>query len=364
MLEAIKLVVDYRSHLGLLLFLLTIDCLLIVVDISKGKLHSEKNKDRFTILSILLCSLMMLLLPDGYIQIYYFFLLDFIYNKESKKIRRKFVVYHFAGFISAQFFRIAMLEHRELYDILQTIGLSIVIYVLILILFIIIHYYKRERQRLQMLNADIIAYGFRERDYLIEKERNLISQELHDTVGHSLMAVLMNIRYLKAISDKPQEEKDKQIEEIEMLMKESVTSLRNSVANIRKLEEDINLKEELERVITPLNNMGFIKINLSYDHKINDCSKEMKLVFYKTVKEGITNSIRHGNASRISISIHYKNDGVELILNDNGIGCVQIDKSIGLNGIEERIQKLRGNVSFVSEKNKGFTIQIFIKGGF
>lgn len=344
---------------GLLIFLVAI---LIVFDLYQYIKREERKKITYLIgLQILICAIILSFVGDSYIQIYYFFLLDSIFNQESR-IRKWLISAHFVLIISAEILRMLIAGNKSIHEGAVTMAYFTQIYGIVLLVFLIIHYFKEEQLRLQRLNADLIAYSFEERKYLIEKERSNISQELHDTIGHSLMAVLLNVRYLKAIEDKSQEEKNVQINEIEKLLTECVASLRSSVTNLRELEENIPLKEEINRVISKFDHLGFTKIELEYDDKIDQASRKIKSAIYKTIQEGITNSIRHGNASKISIIINWSCQQMQLIIRDNGRGCSKLHKSYGLNGMEERFEALSGEVTFTSEKNKGFTIHAVFPG--
>lgn len=359
--EGAKIIIESRHSNGLLdCFFILIVVVLIFIDLYKFIDRNEKNKKNKTTwlmgIQILLCTIILFYVGDSFIQMYYFFLLDYIFNEESGK-RKWLVSIHFVAIISAEMLRMLTSGNRRISECIESIAYLSIIYGIVLFVFLIIHYFKDEQFRLQRLNTDMIAYSFEERKYLIEKERSDISQELHDTIGHSLMAVLLNVRYLKAIADKPQEEKNIQINEIEKLLTECVASLRSSVTNLRELEENINLKEEIDRVIHKFDHLGYIKIKLDYDDTVDKASKNSKAAIYKTIQEGITNSIRHGNASKIYIIINMSYQKIQLIIQDNGLGCTYIHKSYGLKGIEERFQKLSGEVTFTSTKNKGFTIQ-------
>ena len=81
---------------------------------------------------------------------------------------------------------------------------------------------------------------------------------------------------------------------------------------------------------------------------------------YKTIQESITNSIKHGKATEINISITREKKGIRLILTDNGVGCNKIIKSNGLIGIENRVTSLNGSVKYFSNDNLGFGIDICI----
>jgi signal transduction histidine kinase len=70
--------------------------------------------------------------------------------------------------------------------------------------------------------------------------------------------------------------------------------------------------------------------------------------------------LKHGNATKINIEIIKNINNVKVIITDNGIGCDNILKSNGLNGIENRINSLGGEISYFSYNNLGFGIKLFI----
>ncbi|WP_242950875.1 sensor histidine kinase [Clostridium felsineum] len=90
---------------------------------------------------------------------------------------------------------------------------------------------------------------------------------------------------------------------------------------------------------------------------------EIKNNIIKIIKEGITNSLKHGNSTEINIDLSFINSDIELIIQDNGNGCCEINSSNGLNGIKKRTETLNGEVTFQSSNKKGFTINLKIPGG-
>lgn len=190
------------------------------------------------------------------IQVYYFFLLDEIFGMPHGKLQNSLIAAHFVGFMTAECYAIYVTEHQNLGHNLYTVFILLGSYAILLFVFAVIHYYKWDRDKLKVLNAKLIEYSFQEHEYLIAHERSHISQELHDSMGHSLMAALMNVRYLRAIQDKSLEEKNKQIDEIEKLLKECVENLRGSVYDLKKLDDNINLREEIERITSKFDDLG------------------------------------------------------------------------------------------------------------
>ena len=337
--------------------------LLIFSDVGRRFIPIVRKHPVFRcVMAIVLCVALLAMKKADIIQVYYFFLLDDIFDMGSGKTQKSLIAVHGAGFFGVSIVRL-VLQDRETQQCLKDILLLIACYGLVLFIFAVVHYFKAEQARLKVLNGDLIAYSFEEREYLLAKERSRISQELHDSIGHSLMAVLMNVRYLKVIQTKSQEEKDRQIDEIEELLKECVSNLRSSVCSLRELDETIDLQKEIGRIIDKFDQLGLVKINLSYDDEVNAFTGRVKSVLFKTIREGITNSIRHGGATFVQISIRRLEKQVELIVKDNGSGCADIRKSFGLNGIVERVRETGGEVWFLSAKNKGFTIKVLLPGG-
>lgn len=357
-----ELFYEYSRRPAELAVFLAMDVLLLILSAYRIFAHpSNKCYNSSLVLSIIDCAALMSFCRYSAIQIYYFFILDRLFEIKNVTIKRVYMSAHLAAFLSAETFYL-LATHRTAAIMADDIFETLVAYALVMLIFLIVHYYKSEQDRLQILNADLIAYSFEEREYLISRERNEISQELHDSVGHSLMAVLMNIRYLKAVMPQENIKLNGQISEIENLLKDCVSSLRGSVSDLRKLDENINLKEEIEHIARKFNELGFVRIELKFDDKLSGVTGKIKSVIYKTIREGITNSIRHGNASKIWISVLPLETRIELVVRDNGTGCADIHKSFGLSGILERVKAVNGEVYFLSEKNKGFKIRALFPG--
>ena len=91
-----------------------------------------------------------------------------------------------------------------------------------------------------------------------------------------------------------------------------------------------------------------------------DISDELKISVYRVIQELITNSIRHGEASEMKLSIEHQFNTLRINCRDNGKGYTLIKEGNGLKGIKERVNKLGGNVKFSSKINEGFETIIYI----
>jgi len=307
--------------------------------------------------AIVLCVVILFTADAGGIQIYYFFVVDEIYDIPAGWKHNASIGVHFAGFAGWGCYSSYVLGGRAFlqnpYPAFSLIGT----YALLLFVFAVVHYYKQDRDELKALNLRLMDYSLQEREYAAADERNRISQELHDSLGHSLMAALMNVRYLKVIQQDRPEEAQNQIDEVEGLLRECTETLRSSVHSLRRLDQDINLRGEIDRMVRGFEEFGFVKIVLDYDDAVDGVSGTLKWILYRTIREGVTNSLQHGNATFIGISVGYADGQVALALKDNGSGCADIQASYGLNGIVERVKRAGGSVRFSSIENQGFSIE-------
>ncbi|URZ15925.1 hypothetical protein CLFE_019720 [Clostridium felsineum DSM 794] len=320
---------------------------------------SKKNTTLFISISIIIYAFIWLF--GSCDNVYYFVILDDIFEIKNVLFKRFLIILHSITYMIVIIPRILFFTKYPVHEKINSITYSIILYLIVLFVFTLVHKFKDERDKIKIINADLIEYSFNEREFLLYEERNRISQELHDSIGHSLMALSMNIKYLKAIKDKA--DINKELDDIDAVIKESVVTLRSTVYNIKKLDEYCDFKKEINTIIEKFNKLNIVKINFNYDNNIDKSPMEIKNNIIKIIKEGITNSLKHGNSTEINIDLSFINSDIELIIQDNGNGCCEINSSNGLNGIKKRTETLNGEVTFQSSNKKGFTINLKIPGG-
>jgi signal transduction histidine kinase len=69
-----------------------------------------------------------------------------------------------------------------------------------------------------------------------------------------------------------------------------------------------------------------------------------EITLYRNAQEAVTNAVRHGQAQKIEVLLEYRNNEVMLLVSDNGVGCSNLVKGIGMNGMKERVELLGGNL--------------------
>jgi signal transduction histidine kinase len=192
-------------------------------------------------------------------------------------------------------------------------------------------------------------------------ERNRISKEIHDNIGHMLSRSLLQVGALLTI------EKEKTSKEALTALKESLsdgmTSIRNSIHDLH--DESIDLFTSIDGLV---NEFTFCNINFEYDMKSNPDIK-LTYSFIAITKEALANIIKHSNATKVTICLREHPALYQLIIMDNGTMEEQKKQKlsklienqlyydgIGIQNITDRVKTFGGNINI--SLDKGF--QIFI----
>ncbi|MEH7883395.1 sensor histidine kinase [Bacillus sp. JJ1609] len=215
-----------------------------------------------------------------------------------------------------------------------------------------------ERGKSQLLHAELAEAHAKLREVTIVKERTRIAQEMHDSLGHSLIALRMHLEFAENMIDTNPKQVREVLAKAHHFSQNSIKELRRAVAVLKdqSVNSQIELKELLNDMIESLQTSGTLKFILNFDREVESGDQDLKNCIYNSVREAVTNGLKHGKAQQFLIDITQNGDQIQVFVEDDGTGCSQIKKSHGLKGIEERIGLLNGKVSFFSEKGRGFKV--------
>ncbi len=189
------------------------------------------------------------------------------------------------------------------------------------------------------------------------EERKRITREIHDTIGYTLTS---NIMMMEAAIDMVRRDP----EEVKTLMETAranarvgLEQIRNALHILRAQEEPrvplANLIEGLAQVFRQATEVDVV---VNYGNLPDSLLPAAEAALHHFVQECLTNSFRHGQATRVEITL-WVNDGGHLLayVSDNGKGADKVEEGIGLAGMRERLAALRGTLEVLSRVG-GFTV--------
>ncbi|NJR24786.1 MAG: sensor histidine kinase [Richelia sp. CSU_2_1] len=220
----------------------------------------------------------------------------------------------------------------------------------------------QSRQELAIAHEQLRQYARRIEDQATLEERNRIAREIHDSVGHYLTAQSIQLENAALFfQSEPEQAKEFLTEAIHQgsnalrEVRQSVSKLRSDPLQGKSLPEAIALLISNFQAITGI--VPDCNINLS-----RSLSKEISIVIYRVLQEGLTNIAKHSTATAVTIDLKDSKTSVKLCLSDNGKGFDpgQNTTGFGLQGMRERIAANGGQLNIVSELGKGCAIVIQI----
>ena len=191
---------------------------------------------------------------------------------------------------------------------------------------------------------------------LLEKERNRIAQQVHDTSGHTLTMIqsYMKLAEISAQKENYDEVKD-YLSEARVLTAKGIKELRES---INMLREEAEYELVTQGVMQLANQVKEIPVEVTVKGEDNNTYSHLSKVVYDTVRESITNCLKYAEASKIDIIIRFQKNSVDIMIGDDGKGCENINENNGLRGIRERVEKVGGTVRFSTSVGEGFFTRV------
>jgi signal transduction histidine kinase len=212
------------------------------------------------------------------------------------------------------------------------------------------------RERNYRLNINInkeLEYG-RQTKYMTQlEERNKISQEIHDHMGHTVAGSIMQLEAVKLLLRKDKDRAEQLIENIIEVLRVGMENIRATLRNIKPPSEQLGINR-LKLLADEFQSNHNIKVNLIYTGDLDKVTYGQWKVIYDNTIEAMTNTLKYARASVITIKVEVLNKLIKSEVRDNGTGACKISKGLGLRGIEERSGNLGGKV--IVDGSRGFSI--------
>lgn len=187
------------------------------------------------------------------------------------------------------------------------------------------------------------------------KERNRIAHEIHDTVGHTVTNVIVEMEAGRMLYKKDQIKAMEKYAMAQLQAVKALEELRGSVRFMATTKDEMDFVETMKIVLeeAELHTSITVKKDIQI---LNFQNKTYAELLIRIVKEGISNGIRHGKATAFYFKLQERTDQLELLLQDNGKGCNTYIPGFGLTQMRKRIEKLGGTMTITTKEDEGFEL--------
>ena len=201
---------------------------------------------------------------------------------------------------------------------------------------------------------------------VVDEERNRVARELHDSTVQNLSCLMYKAELCSKLLTVDPTRVQLELQLMIGSIKEIIEELRNIIYNIRTgIPEGEEIQDYVKKYIQNLNG-NYANINFSFKTSGEPYAygKEIDASMLCVIREAINNSIKHSEATSVSVSFLFKKDLLRVEIVDNGKGFdvkkakKAEGKNFGMYIMEERVRMLGGNLQFNSAKEKGTKVTI------
>ncbi|MCL2479455.1 MAG: histidine kinase, partial [Treponema sp.] len=199
------------------------------------------------------------------------------------------------------------------------------------------------------------------REEAIKIDRLRFTSDLHDSCGYVFTNIIAITEAAMSFSTMDPDKMRDTFLLIRNQAQQGLNRTRETLYMIRKLEDpvsgSIDTVFEMKSIFQEVTG---IQVDIESGNMRHDYGPTVNMVITRTVQEAFTNSIRHGQASRILNHFWEFPGSLTMTVSDNGIGARQIVKGIGLAGMEERLGAVGGTLEAFSPEDGGFRLKVVI----
>jgi len=220
---------------------------------------------------------------------------------------------------------------------------------------------RKSEKKLHTLTSQLLT--------IQEEERKRLSRELHDSLGQTLLVLKLQIRAiekrLRPDQQTLRQESKQTLGQIDWIIEDVRRLARNLSPSVL---EDLGLAVALHKLCEEFSRHQNLNLSLKMDEISGSFSPEVQSHIYRIFQESLTNIGKYAQASRVTIAIRRRDDGVAFVIEDDGIGFQLeemqarngVERAMGLATMSERLRMLGGELQISSKLCAGTRISFII----
>lgn len=211
-------------------------------------------------------------------------------------------------------------------------------------------------QSLESSHRQLQSYASRVADLAATEERNRLARDIHDSLGHHLAAINIQLAKASAYRERDPDRAYEAVMHAQETVQDALKDVRASVSSLRQEGKPFSFQASLEELIRRMDHND-LDITLNQAGESLNYSSLKLMTLYRVLQEGLTNIHKHAHASQAHIDLNFGLQQITLELVDNGLGfdvaawTVQNNQQPihGLMGLQERLSLVGGTLNIISQ---------------
>ncbi|WP_179223742.1 ATP-binding response regulator [Paenibacillus tyrfis] len=220
---------------------------------------------------------------------------------------------------------------------------------------LVCHRTQELEQRARQLQASMRqAYEAMTEISLLE-ERSRIARDIHNVVGHTLTAAVVQLEAGKCLIDIDTSRASDKLELAQQLVRKGLDEIRGAVHQLAEKKDTIELRKDLERLVQETENHIGVRIHCKIDPLPELTFYQSKLI-YHALQEGLTNGIRHGRSTSFRFRLTVRERHIVFSLRNNGVVQPDVQLGFGLSALREQAELAHGVLSLQAAPDEGMEL--------
>lgn len=208
-------------------------------------------------------------------------------------------------------------------------------------------------------HAQLQQYVTQVEELAVARERNRMAREIHDTLGHYLTVINVQIETAQKLGTRNLARSQEALATAKRLASECLAEVRRSVAALRPTAlDDVTLPEAIGLLIDEFRQTGEIAIHVEV-HETGSMPPAVEEVAYRVIQEALTNVHKHAGARNVWLRLEGAPSHISASVRDDGRGAdadLSHHGGYGLTGMRERVEALGGRLEVHTAPGAGFRI--------
>ena len=227
---------------------------------------------------------------------------------------------------------------------------------------------EQARDESQRILAELTAahtrlqrYAEQAESLAVAEERNRMSREMHDTLGHRLTVSIVQLEGAGRLIAQDTQRAGQMIQTVREQLVEGLAELRSTLTALRNSDiSSASLPKFLQTLAHDFTQATGLPVRLTLPDNLVGLSEAQRVTIYRAAQEALTNTQRHAAAHTVWLEVQQNTRAVTLCVEDDGMG-MQADEftpGIGLRGMQERAQQLGGALTIDASPRGGVRLRI------
>ncbi|MFC6081229.1 sensor histidine kinase [Sphaerisporangium aureirubrum] len=218
---------------------------------------------------------------------------------------------------------------------------------------------RQARARLEESHVRLTAYAGRVAELTTAMERHRLAREIHDSLGHHLTAIGIQLEKTSAFLDRDRAAAEQALADARWSAAQALAEVRQSVRALRAEGEPFSLSTALTDLVRHMDSSPSVTVRITGEESRYDPASLTAL--YRAAQESLTNARRHAAATHVTVSLSCGESEARLTVADDGRGLpASPPDGYGLRGMRERVRPLGGTVTLTGPPGTGTTVTVTI----